>query len=124
MCADAWPEPAIARQPIKACAFPRSRYPGSRDVPGVASTRYRDMRWILAVQGGTWECDMTNDHPRAPNSARSGARRTAGVLLTLVVAAGAVTLLSACNTTSGLGKDVSATGRAVTDSAERVKEGL
>lgn len=67
---------------------------------------------------------MTNQHKRTSGEPRSGKRRTAGVLLTLVVAAGAVTLLSACNTTSGLGKDVSATGRAVTDSAERVKEGL
>jgi entericidin B len=67
---------------------------------------------------------MTNQHQRTSGGPRSATRRTAGVLLTLVVAAGAVTLLSACNTTSGLGKDVSATGRAVTDSAERVKEGL
>ena len=67
---------------------------------------------------------MTNQHKRTSGEPRSGTRRTAGVLLTLVVAAGAVTLLTACNTTSGVGKDVSATGRAVTDSAERVKEGL
>jgi predicted small secreted protein len=67
---------------------------------------------------------MTEQHKRTSDVQRGGTRRTAGVLLTLVVAAGAVTLLSACNTTSGLGKDVSATGRAVTDSAERVKEGL
>lgn len=67
---------------------------------------------------------MTNQQNRTSGEPRSGTRRTAGALLTLVVAAGAVTLLSACNTTSGVGKDVSATGRAVTDTAERVKEGL
>lgn len=67
---------------------------------------------------------MTNQLKRTSTEPRSGTRRTAGALLTLVVAVGAVTLLSACNTTSGIGKDVSATGRAVTDSAERVKEGL
>lgn len=67
---------------------------------------------------------MTNQHKQTSGDQGSGTRRTAGVLPTLVVAAGAATLLSACNTTSGVGKDVSATGRAVADSAERVKEGL
>jgi predicted small secreted protein len=38
--------------------------------------------------------------------------------------AGALTMLSACNTTAGLGQDVSATGRAVTNSADKVKQGL
>jgi predicted small secreted protein len=37
---------------------------------------------------------------------------------------GAVTMLSACNTTAGIGQDVSATGNAVTNSAEKVKQGL
>ncbi len=32
--------------------------------------------------------------------------------------------LSACNTTAGAGQDVAATGRAVTNSAEKVKQGL
>jgi len=32
--------------------------------------------------------------------------------------------LTACNTTAGAGQDVSATGRAVTDTAEKVKRGI
>jgi predicted small secreted protein len=35
-----------------------------------------------------------------------------------------MTMLGACNTTAGLGQDVSATGKAVTNSAEKVKQGL
>ena len=33
-------------------------------------------------------------------------------------------LLSACNTTAGVGEDVSAAGRAVTNSADKVKSGM
>lgn len=40
------------------------------------------------------------------------------IALTLVAAALAV---SACNTISGVGRDVSATGRAVTTTAEEIK---
>jgi predicted small secreted protein len=47
-----------------------------------------------------------------------------GMLLTVFVLAGAATLLGGCNTTAGVGQDVSATGRAVTNSAEKVKQGL
>jgi predicted small secreted protein len=39
-------------------------------------------------------------------------------ILTLIGSAG---LLSACNTTAGAGKDVSATGHAITNSADKVK---
>jgi entericidin B len=44
--------------------------------------------------------------------------------LALFVLAGALTTLSACNTTAGVGQDVSAAGRAVSNSAEKVKQGL
>ncbi|HTI84864.1 MAG TPA: entericidin A/B family lipoprotein [Acetobacteraceae bacterium] len=44
-------------------------------------------------------------------------------LLTMSIL-GAVTMLGACNTTAGIGQDVSATGKAVTNSAEKVKQGL
>jgi len=37
---------------------------------------------------------------------------------------GSALLLSACNTTAGIGKDVSATGGAVTESAEKVKQSM
>ena len=46
------------------------------------------------------------------------------VLLNLVLLSGAVALLSACNTTAGVGQDVSATGHAVTNAAEKAKSGL
>lgn len=45
-------------------------------------------------------------------------------LLTAGLLIGAVLSLAACNTTAGAGKDVSATGKAVTNSAEKVKSGL
>lgn len=46
------------------------------------------------------------------------------LLLNLVLLSGASALLAACNTTAGAGKDVSAAGHAVTNSAEKVKSGL
>jgi predicted small secreted protein len=42
----------------------------------------------------------------------------------LVLLSGATVLLNACNTTAGAGKDVSAAGHAVTNSAEKVKSGM
>jgi len=42
-------------------------------------------------------------------------------LVILVAAAGATLLLSACNTVSGVGRDVQAAGAAVTSTAEDVK---
>ena len=51
--------------------------------------------------------------------------KTAIRALTLaVLLAGASVALSACNTTAGAGKDVSATGNAVTNGANKVKSGL
>jgi entericidin B len=52
------------------------------------------------------------------------AKGLAIVLLNLVLLSGATILLSACNTTAGVGQDVSAAGHAVTHSAEKVKSGL
>jgi entericidin B len=45
-------------------------------------------------------------------------------LLSVLVLAGATTTLGGCNTAAGVGQDVSATGKAVTNSAEKVKQGL
>jgi entericidin B len=42
-------------------------------------------------------------------------------LLGLLVLSGTTSLLGACNTTSGAGKDISATGHAITNSAEKNK---
>jgi predicted small secreted protein len=39
-------------------------------------------------------------------------------LVSLLVLSGAASMLSACNTTAGAGKDISATGRAITRSAD------
>jgi predicted small secreted protein len=44
--------------------------------------------------------------------------------LALAVLTAATVTLGACNTTAGLGQDVSATGQAVTKSADKVKQGL
>jgi predicted small secreted protein len=43
------------------------------------------------------------------------------VCLTLVLLAGASALLSACNTTAGAGRDISATGQAITKGADKLK---
>ena len=48
----------------------------------------------------------------------------ASALLSVFVLLAAMITLGACNTTAGLGQDVSATGKAVTNSAEKVKQGL
>jgi len=48
----------------------------------------------------------------------------AKVVLAIFLLAGAMTMLTACNTTAGVGQDVSAAGRAVTNSADKVKQGL
>ncbi len=50
--------------------------------------------------------------------------KIAAVLLNLVLLAGVIALLGACNTTAGVGQDVSAAGHAVTNSADEVKSGL
>jgi predicted small secreted protein len=52
------------------------------------------------------------------------ARIRIGLAASILVLAGTVTMLSACNTTAGVGQDVSATGHAVTNSAEKVKQGM
>ena len=48
-------------------------------------------------------------------------KRSIALLLLALFTAGS---LSACNTVAGAGQDVSATGRAVTGGAEKVKSGL
>jgi predicted small secreted protein len=50
--------------------------------------------------------------------------RIASITFAGVMLVGALTLLGACNTTAGVGQDVSAAGRAVTNSADKVKQGL
>lgn len=46
------------------------------------------------------------------------------LVLTAMVLAAMAPILAACNTTAGIGKDVSATGQAVTRGANDVKSGL
>jgi predicted small secreted protein len=46
------------------------------------------------------------------------------VLVNLFLLSGATFLLGACNTTAGVGKDVSAAGNAVTNTADKVKSGM
>ncbi|HET8637132.1 MAG TPA: entericidin A/B family lipoprotein [Acidobacteriaceae bacterium] len=45
-------------------------------------------------------------------------------LLGLLLLACAVPVLSACNTTAGMGQDLSAAGRGVSHGAENVKQGM
>jgi len=45
-------------------------------------------------------------------------------LLGPVLLAGAAIALSGCNTTAGRGQDISATGQAVTNAAEKAKQSL
>ena len=51
-------------------------------------------------------------------------RKIAMAFLTLFMLSGAVAALSACNTVEGLGRDTSAAGRAVTNSAADTKQKL
>jgi predicted small secreted protein len=51
-------------------------------------------------------------------------RKIATVFLTLFMLSGAAAVLSACNTMEGVGRDTSAAGRAVTNSASDVKQKL
>lgn len=46
-------------------------------------------------------------------------RKTLSLTLTLAMLIGAVPLLGACHTTAGAGQDISATGHALTDSADK-----
>ena len=48
-------------------------------------------------------------------------KNVAMFFLSLFVLSGAATVLSACNTTEGAGRDVSAAGRAVSNTSERLK---
>ncbi len=48
--------------------------------------------------------------------------RAAAALLMAISLSGSAVVLSACNTTAGVGQDVSATGHAVTGAAERTKQ--
>lgn len=50
--------------------------------------------------------------------------QTKSALLLAALAVAASLSLAACNTTAGAGQDVSAAGKAVTNSAEKVKSGL
>jgi len=46
-------------------------------------------------------------------------RKNISKVLTLLALVGLAPVLSACNTTAGVGEDISAGGRAVTNSAEK-----
>jgi predicted small secreted protein len=47
-------------------------------------------------------------------------RKTLAILvLNLLLLSGAATLLSACNTTAGIGEDISATGNAIINGADQ-----
>jgi entericidin B len=54
-------------------------------------------------------------------SLRRGAAQT---ILAVSLLIGASALLSACNTTAGVGEDVSATGHAVTNTADKAKQAM
>jgi entericidin B len=55
-------------------------------------------------------------------SARTLRHGMLALLFSSFILAGALVTLSACNTTAGVGQDVSATGHAVTNSAEKLKQ--
>ncbi len=46
-------------------------------------------------------------------------RKTLSITLTLLMLLAAAPLLGACHTTAGAGEDISATGHAITNSADR-----
>jgi predicted small secreted protein len=60
---------------------------------------------------------LRHDRHRGINAMRN--RLT--MLLTLLAVAGTASLVTACNTTAGAGKDISAAGTAIENSAEKNK---
>ena len=58
-----------------------------------------------------------------PKTSRPISRMSRALWVALALAAMAP-MLSACNTTAGAGQDLGAAGRAVTNSADKVKNGL
>lgn len=50
--------------------------------------------------------------------------RAARTIIALVLLAGTAVTLGACNTTAGVGQDVSATGHAVTSTADKAKDAM
>jgi entericidin B len=62
-------------------------------------------------------------HTEVTRSDARRSRRSMALLAVLALSASAA-LLSACNTLAGAGQDVSSTGNAVTNGAEKVKSGL
>jgi predicted small secreted protein len=50
--------------------------------------------------------------------------RLGAALLSAPVLAGILMMLSACNTAAGVGQDISATGNAVTGTADKTKQAL
>jgi predicted small secreted protein len=51
-------------------------------------------------------------------------RGIAIMLFNIALLSGAIVVLNACNTTAGIGQDVSAAGHAVTNTADKVKSGM
>jgi predicted small secreted protein len=51
-------------------------------------------------------------------------KSVATLFLSLIVLSGATALLSACNTIEGMGRDTSAAGRAVSNTAQDTKQRL
>jgi predicted small secreted protein len=58
---------------------------------------------------------------KMPQTLRRGAVQA---ILAASLLVGASALLSACNTTAGVGQDVSATGHAVTTTADKAKQAM
>jgi predicted small secreted protein len=50
--------------------------------------------------------------------------RVAAALVSALALGGALMMLSACNTAAGVGQDISATGNAVTGTADKTKQAL
>ena len=51
-------------------------------------------------------------------------RATSRIVATCMLLLTAASLLSACNTIAGVGQDTSAAGHAVTNTADKVKQGM
>lgn len=79
-------------------------------MPNIATTTDQ------SIPGGTRPA-VTDGKPNYRKISRVGA-----ALLTILTLSGSVIVLGACNTTAGVGQDVSATGHAVTGAAQRTKQ--
>jgi predicted small secreted protein len=113
----------------------RSRCPGRgipsfnrfERIPPVRVSREFQVRFPCVRQFALliWISSKSNTATAERNGEETSVyRRIAIIFFNVALLSGAIVLLNACNTTAGIGQDVSAAGHAVTNTADKVKSGM